>query len=68
MDEDKLNMAVRKFLKMVGVSSQREIENAITTALRNGTIKPDAKLDVTMTLKIDAVNLTHVIKDTLDLS
>jgi hypothetical protein len=68
MDEDKLNMAVRKFLKTVGVSSQREIENAITTGLKNGTIKPDAKLDVTMTLKIEAVNLTHVVQDKIDLS
>ncbi len=68
MDEDKLNMAVRKFLKMVGVSSQREIEDAIASALKNGTIKPNAKLDITMTLKIDAVNLTHVVQDTLDLS
>ena len=68
MDEDKLNMAVRKFLKTVGVSSQREIEKRITTALKTGTIKPDAKLKVTMTLKIDALNLAHVVEDRIDLA
>ena len=68
MDEDKLNMAVRKFLKIVGVSSQREIEAAIATAVKTGTIKTDAKLEVTMTLQIEAVHLTHVVKDVIDLA
>jgi Family of unknown function (DUF6494) len=68
MDEDKLNMAVRKFLKVVGVSSQREIETAIATAIKNGTLKTDAKLEVTMTLRIEAVHLTHVVKDVIGLA
>ena len=67
MDDDKLNMAVRKFLKTVGVSSQREIETAVAAAIKAGTIKADAKLKVKMTLQIDAVHLTHVIEDTIDL-
>jgi hypothetical protein len=67
MDDDKLNMAVRKFLKTVGVSSQREIETAVAAAVKAGTIKTDAKLKVKMTLQIDAVHLTHVIEDTIDL-
>jgi Family of unknown function (DUF6494) len=67
MDEDKLNMAVRKFLKVVGVSSQREIETAVAAAVKHGTIKADAKLKVTMTLQIDELHLTHVVKDTIDM-
>ena len=33
MDDDALNMSIRKFLKMVGVSSQREIEHAVARAI-----------------------------------
>ncbi len=67
MNEDKVNMEVRKFLKEVGVSSQREIQNAITAAVKAGIIKDGAKLRAKMTLQIDAVNLTHVVEDDIDL-
>jgi Family of unknown function (DUF6494) len=67
MDEDKLNMEVRKFLKAVGVSSQREIQTAITAAVKAGVIKGDAKLGAKMTLQIDAVHLTHVVEGVIDL-
>jgi hypothetical protein len=67
VNEDKVNMEVRKFLKEVGVSSQREIENAIAAAVKAGVIKGDAKLKAKMTLQIDAVHLTHVIEDDIDL-
>ena len=36
MDEDRFNMSVRKFLKVVGVTSQREIENAVRDAVKAG--------------------------------
>ncbi len=36
MDEDRFNMSVRKFLKVVGVTSQREIEGAVHEALKAG--------------------------------
>jgi hypothetical protein len=68
MDEDRLNMAVRKFLKVVGVSSQREIETAIVAAVKSGTIKSGAQLAVKMTLQIEAVHLTHVVQDVIDLA
>ena len=67
MNEDKVNMEVRKFLKEVGVSSQREIEHAITAAVKTGVIKGDAKLKAKMTLQIDAVHLTHVVEGDIDL-
>ena len=67
MNEDKVNIEVRKFLKRVGVSSQREIQNAITAAVKAGVIKGDAKLRAKMTLQIDAVHLTHVVEDDIAL-
>ena len=39
MDEDNLNLEIRKFLKQVGISSQREIENYIRKKFSEGSIK-----------------------------
>lgn len=63
MNPDDLNMSVRKFLKQVGVTSQREIENAIQKALEKGEIKGNEQLPVSVTLKIDKIDLTHVVED-----
>ena len=38
MNDDELNISIRKFLKMVGVSSQREIEQAVARAMQEGAI------------------------------
>ena len=67
MDEHKFNMEMRKFLKEVGVSSQREIEAAVASAVKAGLIKDHAKLKAKMTLQIDAVQLTHVVEAVIDL-
>ena len=61
MDEDRFNMEVRKFLKIVGVTSQREIENAVRQALAAGRIKGNAKLKAKVVLNIAAVDLKHEI-------
>jgi hypothetical protein len=61
MDEDRFNMEVRKFLKVVGVTSQREIENAVRAALAEGKIKDHAKLKAKMVLSIPAIGLNHEI-------
>jgi hypothetical protein len=61
MDEDRFNMSVRKFLKVVGVTSQREIENAVRDALGAGKIKDTAKLKAKVVLTIPAINLSHEI-------
>lgn len=44
MNEDVFNMSVRKFLKQVGITAQREIENAVREALVRGRVSGDAKL------------------------
>ena len=66
MDEDRFNMEVRKFLKVVGVTSQREIENAVRAAIRAGALKSSGKLATTMTLRIPDIGLDHVIDGSIE--
>ena len=68
MDEDRFNMEVRKFLKVVGVTSQREIETAVRDALGAGKLKDNAKLKAKVVLSIPAINLTHEIDGDIALS
>ncbi len=53
MNEDKFNMSVRKFLKTVGVTSQREIEKRVNEALGDGRIKTDQSLPVKAVVTLD---------------
>ena len=57
MNEETFNLSIRKFLKMVGVKSQREIEQAVATALASGAIAGTETLAATMTLEIGALKL-----------
>lgn len=63
MNEDVFNMEIRKFLKRVGVTSQREIEGAVRNAASTGKLQGRKTVDVRMTLVIDAVGLKHEIVD-----
>ncbi len=67
MDENRFNMSVRKFLKEVGVTSQREIEKAVWDAVNAGRFKDGATLDAKMTLEIPGVDLTHVVDGQIDI-
>jgi len=68
MDEDTFNLSIRKFLKMVGVSSQREIEHAVAAALDEGAISGTESLPARMTLEIEGVKLKVVFEGTVDLA
>lgn len=57
MDNEIFNMSIRSFLKMVGVGSQREIEQAVAQALVSTHLKGHEKLPVRMTLVMKSVNL-----------
>ena len=59
LNEDTLNLEIRKFLKKVGITSQREIEQAVRAARAAGRIKGNEKLPVQVTLSMPALNLTH---------
>ncbi len=67
MDEDQFNTSLRKFLKQVGVTSQREIEKAVRDAIAAGRIKGHEKLTAKMVLTIDSVGLVHEVNDTINL-
>jgi hypothetical protein len=66
MDEDRFNISVRKFLKEVGVTSQREIEKAVRDALASGRLHDDTQLEATMTLQIPALGLIHIVDGLVD--
>ena len=67
MNEDQFNTSLRKFLKQVGVTSQREIEKAVRDAIAAGRIKGREKLQAKMVLTIDGVGLTHEVNDEIQL-
>jgi hypothetical protein len=57
MDQDSFNISIRKFLKTVGVGSQREIEQAVAKAIADNRIGGSETFPATMTLKIEALGL-----------
>ncbi|HET7526578.1 MAG TPA: DUF6494 family protein [Burkholderiaceae bacterium] len=57
MDQDTFNMSIRKFLKTVGVNSQREIEQAVAKAIASKAISGSETLPATMTLRIAGLQL-----------
>lgn len=61
IDEEKLNMQIRKFLKNVGITSQREIESAVRKAIEEGSLEGDA-VRARVTLELPDQNVTHVIE------
>ena len=58
MNEETFNLSIRKFLKMVGVNSQREIEHAAARAVAGGATVPTGSLPATMTLEIPGLTLS----------
>lgn len=67
MNEDLFNTSLRKFLKKVGVTSQREIEKAVREALAGGKLKGNEKLRARMVLTIAGIGLSHEISDEIEL-
>jgi hypothetical protein len=67
MNEDVFNGSLRRFLKKVGITSQREIEKAVRDAVAAGRLKGHEKLPAKMVLTIDGVNLSHEISDEIEL-
>jgi len=61
MNEDVVNMEIRKFLKKVGITSQRAIEKALQEAAAAGKLDGASSLKASMTLEIAALGLVHVV-------
>lgn len=67
MNEDVLNVSVRKFLKKVGITSQREIEQAVRAALGSGKVKGNETLPARVILTVEGLSLSVEIEGTIEL-
>ena len=67
MHEETFNLSIRKFLKIVGINSQREIEQAVRKALEEGRIKGDETFPATVTLDVAGLNLSFKINGEIKL-
>ena len=63
MNEDNLNIEIRKFLKKVGISSQRIIETTLINKYKNGEIQIDEQIELEMKLTIKNFDQNHVINE-----
>jgi hypothetical protein len=68
MDEDALNMSVRKFLKTLGVTAQREIELAVREQLEAGRLRGDETLDATATVVVSGLPREVVVTGAIALT
>ena len=68
MDEESFNMSLRKFLKTLGVTAQREIELAVREGIDAGDLRGDEALDATATVTVNGVPHEVVVKGTIALS
>jgi hypothetical protein len=57
MNEETFNLSIRKFLKMVGIGSQREIERAVARAMEEGVITGNESFPATVTLEVEGLKL-----------
>lgn len=63
VDEDRFNISMRKFLKQVGVTSQREIERAV----RESDMAGKSKIKVRAVVTAEGTGLNHVVEGEIDL-
>jgi hypothetical protein len=67
MNEESLNATVRKFLKKVGVTSQREIEMAVREAVASGKLKGNETLLAKATMRVEALGLAFDVEGDVEL-
>jgi hypothetical protein len=67
MNEDVFNASIRKFLKTLGVSAQREIEKAVRQALAEGKLKGNEKFPARATVTLGGLGLSHEVKGEIEL-
>jgi hypothetical protein len=67
MNEDAFNASLRKFLKKVGITSQREIEKVVRDAVSSGRLKGHEKLPAKMVLTLGGVSLSHEVTGDIEL-
>jgi hypothetical protein len=67
MNDDVLNVSVRKFLKKVGITSQREIEQAVRAAVGSGKLKGNEALPARVILTVEGLSLAVEIEGAIEL-
>ena len=67
MNENAFNLSVRKFLKVVGITAQREIEKAVREASSAGRLQSDENVKAKMTLEIEVLGLRHLVEGDIEL-
>jgi hypothetical protein len=67
MNEDALNASIRKFLKTLGVTAQREIEKTVRKALADGKLRGNEKYAAKATVTISEIGLSHEVSGQIDL-
>jgi hypothetical protein len=67
MNEEVFNVSIRKFLKTLGVSAQREIEKAVRQALAEGKLKGNERLPAKAVVTLGGIGLSHEIKGEIEL-
>jgi Family of unknown function (DUF6494) len=67
MNEDALNVSVRKFLKKVGITSQREIEQAVRAAVSGSRLKGNETLPAKVSLTVEGIGLALDIEGAIEL-
>jgi hypothetical protein len=67
MNEEALNTSVRKFLKKVGVTAQREIEQAVRDAVREGRLKGGETLPAKASISVSGLGLKFEIEGPVEL-
>jgi hypothetical protein len=68
VDEEVFNMSVRKFLKKLGVTAQREIELAVREQLEGGELRGDETLDATATVEVAGLSRDVVVTGQISLA
>jgi hypothetical protein len=68
MNEDALNTSLRKFLKKVGITAQREIEKAVRDGVASGKLKGHDALPAKATITLGGVNLKVEIEGDVELT
>ena len=67
MNEEVFNMQIRKFLKKVGIQSQREIEQAVKQSIKKGSLVGTEKLEASVILEVPSVGLKVSIEGEIEL-
>ena len=67
MNEDTFNIQVRKFLKKVGINSQRELERAVREGIESGKLSGAETLDASVTLRVSGLDVELTVEDTIAL-